>query len=54
MNLPAKVGVTAYLHIDYRAPTKADQVNLFQFPSANLLADLIQKSSSLSKLDLRR
>ena len=29
MNLPDKVGVTAYLTIDYRAPTKADQVFLF-------------------------
>jgi hypothetical protein len=29
MNLPEKVGVTAYLTIDYRAPTKADQVLRF-------------------------
>lgn len=26
MNLPEKVGVTANLSIDYRAPTRADQV----------------------------
>jgi acyl-coenzyme A thioesterase PaaI-like protein len=30
-NLPEKVGVTANLSIDYRAPTKADQVYLIAF-----------------------
>ena len=28
-NLPARVGVTAKLSVDYRAPTKADQVRVF-------------------------
>ena len=32
MNLPEKVGVTATLTIDYKAPTKADQVcNSFNY-----------------------
>ena len=26
INLPEKIGVTAWLHLNYKAPTRADQV----------------------------
>lgn len=41
MNLPEKIGVTANLSINYRAPTRADQVSslyiFFGFPDPNLI-----------------
>jgi hypothetical protein len=40
-NLPEKIGVTANLNINYRAPTRADQVSasVFFFPDGRTRID---------------